>query len=127
MFNVELSVSGHGGHAVAALRGELDLTDAALVRITADRGRSGVRAAHHRGSVGSGVHRLLRPESARARAGGPGKGAGPWTLSAPAARPRGLRDNRPDRRLLGVSEHGTGRGRREAGAITVGCGVVAKL
>jgi hypothetical protein len=25
MFNVELSVSGHGGHAVVALCGELDL------------------------------------------------------------------------------------------------------
>jgi anti-sigma B factor antagonist len=31
MFNVELSVVGHGGHAVAALYGELDLADAAAV------------------------------------------------------------------------------------------------
>ena len=31
MFNVELSVSGHGGHAVVALRGELDLADASAV------------------------------------------------------------------------------------------------
>jgi anti-sigma B factor antagonist len=28
MFNVELSVTGHSGHAVLALRGELDIADA---------------------------------------------------------------------------------------------------
>jgi anti-sigma B factor antagonist len=31
MFNVELSVSGHGGYAVLALCGELDLADAPVV------------------------------------------------------------------------------------------------
>ena len=31
MFNVELSVSGHGGYAVVALCGELDLVDAPAV------------------------------------------------------------------------------------------------
>jgi anti-sigma B factor antagonist len=31
MFNVELNISGHGGHAVVALRGELDLADAPAV------------------------------------------------------------------------------------------------
>jgi anti-sigma B factor antagonist len=31
MFNVELSVSGHGGHAVVALCGELDLADGPVV------------------------------------------------------------------------------------------------
>lgn len=31
MFNVELSVSGHGGHAVVALCGELDLAEAPVV------------------------------------------------------------------------------------------------
>jgi len=31
MFNVELSVSGHGGYAVVALCGELDLADAPVV------------------------------------------------------------------------------------------------
>lgn len=31
MFNVELSVSGHGGHTVVALCGELDLADAPAV------------------------------------------------------------------------------------------------
>jgi anti-sigma B factor antagonist len=31
MFNVELSVGGHGGHTVAALCGELDLADAPAV------------------------------------------------------------------------------------------------
>jgi len=31
MFNVELSVSGHGGHAVVALCGELDLAEAPAV------------------------------------------------------------------------------------------------
>jgi anti-sigma B factor antagonist len=31
MFNVELSASGHGGHAVVALYGELDLADAPAV------------------------------------------------------------------------------------------------
>jgi anti-sigma B factor antagonist len=31
MFNVELSVSGHGGHAVVALCGELDPADAPVV------------------------------------------------------------------------------------------------
>jgi anti-sigma B factor antagonist len=31
MFNVELSVSGRGGHAVVALCGELDLADAPVV------------------------------------------------------------------------------------------------
>lgn len=31
MFNVELSVSGHGGHAVVTLSGELDLADAPAV------------------------------------------------------------------------------------------------
>lgn len=31
MFNVELSVVGHGGHAVVALYGELDLADAPAV------------------------------------------------------------------------------------------------
>jgi anti-sigma B factor antagonist len=31
MFNVELSIGDHGGHAVVALRGELDLADAPAV------------------------------------------------------------------------------------------------
>ena len=31
MFNVELSTADHGGHAVIALRGELDLADAPSV------------------------------------------------------------------------------------------------
>lgn len=31
MFNVELSIGGHGGHVVVALRGELDLADAPAV------------------------------------------------------------------------------------------------
>jgi anti-sigma B factor antagonist len=31
MFNVELSVGGHGGHPVVALRGELDLADVPAV------------------------------------------------------------------------------------------------
>jgi len=31
MFNVELSASGHGGYAVVALSGELDLADAPVV------------------------------------------------------------------------------------------------
>lgn len=31
MFNVELSTADHGGHAVVALRGELDLADAPAV------------------------------------------------------------------------------------------------
>ena len=116
MFNVELSVGDFGGHAVVALRGEFDVADVPaveshLIAVVAACGPLVIVDMAGLAFIdccGLGV--LVRVQK-WIRASG-----GDMSLAAPPQHVRRiLRLTGLDRRLPGVSQRGTRRGRREAG------------
>jgi len=90
MLNVELSIGSHGGYAVVALCGGLDLADASAVAPHLTAASTGERTE-------AGLEKRWRHL--------PGCPAAPCST--------GAGDNRPDRRFPGVSERGQGHKGRE--------------